>query len=110
MRADGVLRLILNVSIFPDMKAIITGDKYVRFVGVEEGQPMSFLLKVRQITLSGFPFYVLGRKEKKKRTNIPILSFTHVNRSRISQKQRTLFAALPVRPKDSSMAEDKELY
>ncbi|GJJ73409.1 Ran-binding protein 3 [Entomortierella parvispora] len=50
MRADGVLRLILNIAIFPDMKAIITGDKYVRFVGVEDGQPMSFLLKVKDIT------------------------------------------------------------
>ncbi|KAG0041262.1 hypothetical protein BGZ83_002079 [Gryganskiella cystojenkinii] len=49
MRADGVLRLILNVGIFPDMNVIITGDKYIRFVGVESGKPVSFLLKVRVI-------------------------------------------------------------
>ncbi|KAI8595093.1 hypothetical protein EDD21DRAFT_281882, partial [Dissophora ornata] len=46
MRTDGVLRLILNVSIFPDMNAVITGDKYVRFIGIEDNKPIPFLLKV----------------------------------------------------------------
>ncbi|KAF9272132.1 hypothetical protein BGZ88_005154 [Linnemannia elongata] len=47
MRTDGVLRLILNVSIFPEMNVTITGDKYIRFMGVEEGAPLPFLLKVK---------------------------------------------------------------
>ncbi|KAF9357090.1 hypothetical protein BGX26_004264 [Mortierella sp. AD094] len=47
MRTDGALRLILNVAIFPDMNVVITGDKYVRFIGIEEGKPISFLLKVK---------------------------------------------------------------
>jgi len=47
MRTDGVLRLILNVAIFPEMNAVITGEKYVRFVGIEDGTPIPFLLKVR---------------------------------------------------------------
>ncbi|KAI7816326.1 hypothetical protein BC939DRAFT_52596 [Gamsiella multidivaricata] len=46
MRTDGVLRLILNVAIFPDMNVVITGEKYVRFIGIEEGKPISFLLKI----------------------------------------------------------------
>lgn len=49
MRTDGVLRLILNVSIFPEMNVTITGDKYIRFMGVEEGAPLPFLLKVREL-------------------------------------------------------------
>ncbi|KAF9197836.1 hypothetical protein BGZ49_001560, partial [Haplosporangium sp. Z 27] len=47
MRTDGALRLILNVAIFPDMNVVITSDKYVRFIGIEEGKPISFLLKVK---------------------------------------------------------------
>ncbi|KAG0286872.1 hypothetical protein BGZ96_009097 [Linnemannia gamsii] len=47
MRTDGVLRLILNISIFPEMNVTITGDKYICFTGVEEGAPLSFLLKVK---------------------------------------------------------------
>ncbi|KAF9393492.1 hypothetical protein BGX21_010739 [Mortierella sp. AD011] len=47
MRTDGALRLILNVSIFEDMNVVITGEKYVRFIGIEEGKPISFLLKVK---------------------------------------------------------------
>ncbi|KAK3814265.1 MAG: hypothetical protein J3Q66DRAFT_371186 [Benniella sp.] len=47
MRTDGVLRLILNVAIFPEMNAVITGEKYVRFVGIEDGTPIPFLLKVK---------------------------------------------------------------
>ncbi|KAI1306690.1 hypothetical protein EDD11_004693 [Mortierella claussenii] len=52
MRADGVLRLILNVAIFPDMNVVVTGDKYVRFIGIEEGKPISFLLKVKDATVA----------------------------------------------------------
>ncbi|KAF9108570.1 hypothetical protein BGX29_010176 [Mortierella sp. GBA35] len=47
MRTDGVLRVILNTSIFPEMNVTISGDKYVRFMGVEDGKLMPFLLKVR---------------------------------------------------------------
>ncbi|KAG0286836.1 hypothetical protein BGZ98_004939, partial [Dissophora globulifera] len=45
MRTDGVLRLILNVAIFPEMNPSVTGDRYVRFVGVVDKTPVSFLLK-----------------------------------------------------------------
>ncbi|KAF9926860.1 hypothetical protein FBU30_003650, partial [Linnemannia zychae] len=45
MRTDGVLRLILNMSIFPEMNVAITGDKYIRFMGFEDGKPLSYLLK-----------------------------------------------------------------
>ncbi|KAG0267982.1 hypothetical protein BGZ95_002685, partial [Linnemannia exigua] len=47
MRTDGVLRLILNISIFPEMNMSISGDKYIYFMGIEEGKPISFLLKVK---------------------------------------------------------------
>ncbi|KAF9974239.1 hypothetical protein BGZ65_008837, partial [Modicella reniformis] len=53
MRADGVLRLILNVSIFPGMNVVVTGDKYVRFIGIEEGKPIPFLLKVKDAAMAG---------------------------------------------------------
>ncbi|KAF9985599.1 hypothetical protein BGZ75_002746 [Mortierella antarctica] len=52
MRTDGVLRLILNVAIFPDMNVVITGEKYVRFIGIEEGKPIPFLLKVKDATVA----------------------------------------------------------
>ncbi|KAG0200579.1 hypothetical protein BGX28_006403 [Mortierella sp. GBA30] len=52
MRTDGVLRLILNVAIFPDMNMVITGDKYVRFIGIEDGKPIPFLLKVKDATVA----------------------------------------------------------
>lgn len=48
MRTDGALRLILNVAVIPNMNVIITGDKYIRFVGIEEGKPVLFLLKVSE--------------------------------------------------------------
>lgn len=47
MRTDGVLRLILNIAIFTEMNAVITGEKYIRFVGIEDGKPIRFLLKVK---------------------------------------------------------------
>ncbi|KAG0378148.1 hypothetical protein BGX24_004613 [Mortierella sp. AD032] len=47
MRTDGVLRLILNITIFPEMNISISGDKYIYFMGIEEGKPISFLLKVK---------------------------------------------------------------
>ncbi|KAF9547382.1 hypothetical protein EC957_008569 [Mortierella hygrophila] len=56
MRTDGVLRLILNVSIFPEMNVTITGDKYIRFMGVEEGAPLPFLLKVRGLYVISIVF------------------------------------------------------
>lgn len=56
MRTDGVLRLILNVSIFPEMNVTITGDKYIRFMGVEEGAPLPFLLKVRELYVFSIVF------------------------------------------------------
>ncbi|KAF9962033.1 hypothetical protein BGZ72_000100 [Mortierella alpina] len=52
MRTDGVLRLILNVAIFPDMNVVITGDKYIRFIGIEDGKPIPFLLKVKDATVA----------------------------------------------------------
>ncbi|KAG0250187.1 hypothetical protein BG011_008591 [Mortierella polycephala] len=52
MRTDGVLRLILNVAIFPDMNAVITGEKYIRFIGIEDGKPIPFLLKVKDATVA----------------------------------------------------------
>lgn len=56
MRTDGVLRLILNMSIFPEMNVTITGDKYICFMGVEEGAPLSFLLKVREQYVISFKY------------------------------------------------------
>ncbi|KAG0320449.1 hypothetical protein BGZ97_000161 [Linnemannia gamsii] len=52
MRTDGVLRLILNVSIFPEMNVTITGDKYICFMGIEGGAPLSFLLKVKDAVIA----------------------------------------------------------
>ncbi|KAF9118771.1 hypothetical protein BGW39_000879 [Mortierella sp. 14UC] len=52
MRTDGALRLILNISIFPEMNMTISGDKYIRFMGIEEGKPISFLLKVKDAAIA----------------------------------------------------------
>ncbi|KAF9292045.1 hypothetical protein BGZ68_000613 [Mortierella alpina] len=52
MRTDGVLRLILNVAIFPDMNVVVTGEKYVRFIGIEDGKPIPFLLKVKDASVA----------------------------------------------------------
>ncbi|KAF9103459.1 hypothetical protein BGX27_010561 [Mortierella sp. AM989] len=52
MRTDGALRLILNVAIFPGMNVAVTGDKYIRFIGIEEGNPITFLLKVKDATVA----------------------------------------------------------
>ena len=46
MRAEGVLRLILNVALFPGMKVEIAQDKYVRFVALESGRLIHFAVKV----------------------------------------------------------------
>jgi hypothetical protein len=46
MRAEGVLRLILNVALFPGMTCEITGDKYLKTVVLESGELKSFLIKV----------------------------------------------------------------
>jgi Ran-binding protein 3 len=45
MRAEGVLRLILNVAMFPGMSIEVT-DKYVRTVVFEDGQSRSLLIRV----------------------------------------------------------------
>ena len=45
MRAEGVLRLILNVAMFPGMSFEVT-DKYVRTVVFEDGQSRSLLIRV----------------------------------------------------------------
>jgi Ran-binding protein 3 len=47
MRAEGVLRLILNVSMFPNMSFDVT-DKYVRTVVFEDGQSRSILIRVSE--------------------------------------------------------------
>lgn len=44
MRAEGVLRLILNVAMFPGMSIEVT-DKYVRTVVFEDGQSRSLLIR-----------------------------------------------------------------
>ncbi|CAO1618307.1 unnamed protein product [Sympodiomycopsis kandeliae] len=47
MRAEGVLRLILNVALFSGMKVELAQDKFVRFVAIEnEDQLVHFALKV----------------------------------------------------------------
>jgi Ran-binding protein 3 len=46
MRAEGVLRLILNIALFAGMTTEITADKYLKFVAVEAGELKSFLIKV----------------------------------------------------------------
>lgn len=46
MRAEGVLRLILNVALFSGMKVELAQDKFVRFVAVEEGALVHFALRV----------------------------------------------------------------
>lgn len=60
MRAEGVLRLILNVNLFEGMKINVEQDKFVRFVAMEGGQLVHFALKVsfftgHVITIKEFP-------------------------------------------------------
>lgn len=46
MRAEGVLRLILNVALFPGMSVEIAQDKFIRFVAMEDGKLQHFAVKV----------------------------------------------------------------
>lgn len=46
MRAEGVLRLILNVALFPGMKVELAQDKFVRFVAMEDGKLQHFAIRV----------------------------------------------------------------
>ncbi len=46
MRAEGVLRLILNVALFAGMKSEVSGDRYVKATMFEDGQLRSFLMRV----------------------------------------------------------------
>lgn len=48
MRADGVLRVILNVSLFKGMKCELQ-EKFVRIVAFEEAKPVHYAIKVRTI-------------------------------------------------------------
>lgn len=45
MRSEGVLRLILNVALFHGMKVELAGEKFVRFVALEEAKLIHFALK-----------------------------------------------------------------
>ncbi|KAG0027327.1 hypothetical protein BGZ81_005700 [Podila clonocystis] len=63
MRTDGALRLILNIAVIPNMNVIITGDKYIRFVGIEEGKPVLFLLKVKDVTVANEVVLAIDRAQ-----------------------------------------------
>ncbi|KAG0359083.1 hypothetical protein BG005_001391 [Podila minutissima] len=63
MRTDGALRLILNIAVIPNMNVIITGDKYIRFVGIEEGKPVLFLLKVKDVTVANEVVHAIDRAQ-----------------------------------------------
>lgn len=47
MRADGVLRVILNVNLFAGMSCDVAQDKFVKLVAVEDGKPVNFAIRVR---------------------------------------------------------------
>ncbi|EPQ31414.1 uncharacterized protein PFL1_00749 [Pseudozyma flocculosa PF-1] len=49
MRADGILRLILNVSLFPGMKCELQ-EKFVRIVAFEDGNLAHFAIKMSNPT------------------------------------------------------------
>ncbi|PWN52852.1 hypothetical protein IE53DRAFT_246843 [Violaceomyces palustris] len=46
MRADGVLRVILNVPLFAGMKCELAQDRFVRIVTLEEGKLVHFAIKL----------------------------------------------------------------
>lgn len=50
MRADGVLRVILNVSLFKGMKCELQ-EKFVRIVAFEDAKPVHYAIKVRSLCL-----------------------------------------------------------
>lgn len=48
MRSEGVLRLILNISLFKGMKINLEQDKFLRIVALEDGRLVHFAIKVSQ--------------------------------------------------------------
>lgn len=46
MRAEGVLRLILNIKLFKGMGLYLEQDKFLRIVALEEGKTVTFAIKV----------------------------------------------------------------
>lgn len=46
MRAEGVLRVVLNVQLFPGMKCGHEQDVFIRFVAMEQNGLVHFALKV----------------------------------------------------------------
>ncbi|KAJ3088535.1 hypothetical protein HK102_008529 [Quaeritorhiza haematococci] len=58
MRAEGILKVILNVKVIPGMPCEIIQDKYVRFASVTEDKPTSltsFLAKIQAIAMPIIP-------------------------------------------------------
>ena len=47
MRAEGVLRVVLNVQLFPGMKCGHEQDVFIRFVAMEKSGLVHLALKVR---------------------------------------------------------------
>lgn len=45
MRSDAVHRLILNVSLFPDMSVTLAQDKFIRFSAFEDGKPRHYTVR-----------------------------------------------------------------
>ncbi|KAF9404133.1 hypothetical protein BGZ94_004344, partial [Podila epigama] len=73
MRTDGVLRLILNVAVFENMNVMITGEKYIRFVGIEGGKPVLFLLKVKDAdTARAVVDFIERAQERQMRSKTPL--------------------------------------
>lgn len=54
MRADGVLRVILNVALFKGMKCELQ-EKFVRIVAFEDAKPVHYAIKVRHHSLHRHP-------------------------------------------------------
>ena len=48
MRADGILRVILNVSLFKGMKCELQ-ENFVRIVALDDGRPVHYAIKVSQV-------------------------------------------------------------
>ncbi len=45
MRADGVLRVILNVKLFAGMSCQVAQDRFAKLVALEDGKPVHFAIK-----------------------------------------------------------------
>ncbi|KAF9971865.1 hypothetical protein BGZ73_005101 [Actinomortierella ambigua] len=67
MRTDGALRLILNIAVFPQMVPLITGEKYVRFVGIEDKKPIAFLLKVKDAETAQYTVTSIERAQARQK-------------------------------------------